>query len=311
MASRFSQSPSALSPTETSIRTSVTTLPKTESTQSNSSRITKPASTPANSALVNRAPLLPMQRQYADILSCMAKHHLQAPVLGVAWDSSANNMLWGGEFLQPTHNSTQYGFERVAHFLTYDLPNGDDRKLEPRRSALGLLYSCYGEAAFEMTDLAPLRFFTDSQLAGLRALLTQARNVSTTSSVGRMFDGIASLLDLHHYVGFEGQAIRTLEFAATQSSIKSSYPFAVSGSQPTLIDWREIIKAIVEDYREAVMTPVIAAKFHNTLVEIVVEVAHRTENSKIVLAGSCFQNKVLIERAIRRLSAEGFTPYWI
>jgi len=126
-----------------------------------------------------------------------------------------------------------------------------------------------------------------------------------------MFEGIASLLDLHHYIGFEGQAIRTLEFAATQSSTKSDYPFVVIGSQPAVIDWRETIQAIVEDYREAVMTPIIAAKFHNTLVEIVVEIAHQTENSKIVLAGSCFQNKVLIERAIRRLSAEGFTPYWM
>ncbi len=300
MASRFSQPSSALSPVEVSTKASVTTLLETNSVRSDNSQITK-----TNSALS------PMQRQYADILSCMAKHHLQAPVLGVAWDGSVGDGLWGGEFLQPTQDSTQYGFERVARFLPYYLPNGDYRTLEPRRSALSLLYSCYGETAFEMMDLAPLRFFTDSQLADFRELLTQERNVSTTSSVGQMFEGIASLLDLHHYVGFEGQAIRTLEFAATQSSTKGDYPFVVTDAQPALIDWRETIKAIVEDYREAVMTPVIAAKFHNTLVEIVVEIAHRTKNSKIVLAGSCFQNKVLIERAIRRLSVEGFTPYWI
>ncbi|MEM8505522.1 MAG: hypothetical protein AAF716_20515 [Cyanobacteria bacterium P01_D01_bin.1] len=301
------------------------------SSQSNASSTvapTKPAKTfVKNPVAARKVALRPVQRQYADILSFMAKNQLHAPVLGVAWDSSSgSNILWGGEFLQPTQSSTQYGFDQVARFLPYALPIADQTAadhftedypikegcaLEPRRSALGLLYSCYGESVFEMADLAPMRFFTHSQLAVLRETLSQKRYVLTTSSVGRMFDGIASLLNLHHYIGLKGQAARTLEFAATQSSTRSSYPFSVTEGQPVLIDWREIVKAIVEDCHEAVMTPIIAAKFHNTLVEIVVEIAHRTNNSQIVLAGSCFQNKVLIERAIRRLSAEGFTPYWI
>ena len=271
---------------------------------------------PARVALeteANYVPLKPFQHHYAHILSCMAKHQLKAPVLGVAWDGNGagkDGTLWGGEFLQPIQDGTQYGFERVAHFLPYYLPGRDSGILEPRRSALGLLYGCYGDAAFEMTDLAPIQFFTKSRLGKIQKELTHKVNVSLTSSVSRMFDGVASLLNLHHYIGFEGQALLTLEFAATQSSTRSIYPFTVKDTQPSLIDWRETIRAIVEDCRNAVMTPVIAAKFHNTLVEIVVEISHRTNNSQIVLAGSCFHNKILIERAIRRLSAEGFTPYW-
>ncbi|EDX87184.1 hypothetical protein S7335_4891 [Synechococcus sp. PCC 7335] len=278
-----------------------------------SDTVATPSKVPLGTS-AKHTPLVPFQHHYAHILSCMAKHQLKAPVLGVAWDGNGagkNSTLWGGEFLQPTQDGTQYGFERVAHFLPYYLPGGESCSLEPRRSALGLLYGCYGEAAFEMTDLAPIQFFTKSQLTTLQKTLTQKVNVSATSSVGRMFDGVASLLNLHHYVGFEGQAALTLEFAATQSSTRSVYPFTVTDTYPNIIDWRETFQSIVEDCRNAVMTPVIAAKFHNTLVEIVVEISHRTNNSQIVLAGSCFQNKILIERAIRRLSAEGFTPYWI
>ena len=86
----------------------------------------------------------------------MAEHQLQGPVLGIAWDGTGygtDQTVWGGEFLQTTDAS----FERVAHFLPYFLPGGDCCAEEPRRSALGLLYSCYGEAALEMTDLAPMQ----------------------------------------------------------------------------------------------------------------------------------------------------------
>jgi hydrogenase maturation protein HypF len=273
----------------------------------------------------------PMQHHYGHILACMADHQIQAPVLGIAWDgadSSSDRLTWGGEFLQihnqahnnhfarnnPAQNSNQNSLERVAHFLPYDLPGQESCILEPRRSAIGLLYSCYGEAAFEMSDLAPMQAFTKPQLMMLRKMLTHKINTSVTSSIGRMFDGIAALLNLHHYVSFEGQAALTLEFAATQSPVKLTYPFTLTHSSPCLIDWRPMLRAIVEDTREAVMTPVIAAKFHNTLVEIMVVIAQKTAQKtahlQVVMAGSCFQNSVLIERAIRRLSAEGFTPYW-
>ncbi len=247
--------------------------------------------------------------QYAHILSCMADNQTPSTVLGVAWDGADINThqaVWGGEFVQITPS----GFERVAHFLPYYLPGGDLCTLEPRRSAIGLLYGCYEEGAFEMSDLAPMQSFSKPQLMMLRKTLTCKGNVPVTSSIRRLFDGVSALLNLHHYVSFEGQAALTLEFAATQSPTKLTYPFTLIETHPCVIDWRPMLKAIVEDTREAVMTPVIAAKFHNTLVEIIVAIAQRFGNPQVVMAGSCFQNSVLIERAIRRLSAEGFTPYW-
>ena len=263
------------------------------------------------------------QHHYDHILSCITQHRLKPPALGIAWDGADRNpttRVWGGEFLQ----ATSQGLERIAHFLPYYLPSSDYCTLEPRRSALGLLYSCYGEAAFEMTDLAPMQAFQATQLVVLRKMLTNKMNVSVTSSIGRLFDGVASLLNLQQVVSFEGQAALTLEFAATQSPVQRVYPFVfIEGqdttgqspegeqySQPILIDWRPMVKAIVEDCRTAVMVPVIAARFHNTLAEIIVEMAQQAQISQVVLAGDCFQNTHLTESVIRRLSAEGFLPFW-
>lgn len=251
--------------------------------------------------------MIPIQRQYAHILSCINKNQVPAPVLGIAWDGAGDEQsLWGGEFVKITPK----GCEQVAHFLPYDLPGGDICTLEPRRIALGLLYSCYGEAAFEMSDLAPMQSFSKAQLIMLRKTLTHKINTPVTSSVGKLFDGVASLLNLHHYVSFVGQAALTLEFAATQSSLKLAYPFTLVDTYPCLIDWRPMVRAMVKDIREAVMTPVVAAKFHNTLVEMMVAIAQRTGSYQVVMAGNCFQNSALTERTLRRLSAEGFTPYW-
>lgn len=254
-------------------------------------------------------PLIPVQHHYAHILACIAEHQLEAPVLGIAWDGTGygtDQTVWGGEFLQTTDTA----FDRVAHFLPYFLPGGDWCAGEPRRSALGLLYSCYGEAAFEMTDLAPMQAFKAPQLVILRKMLINKINTSVTSSVGRLFDGIASLLNLHQITSFEGQASMTLASAAYQSPVKRIYPFTLSDSNPRLVDWRPIVKAIVEDSRTGVMTPVIAAKFHNTMTEIIVEVAQHSGLAQVVLAGGCFQNTRLLEQTIRRLSAEGLAPYW-
>jgi hydrogenase maturation protein HypF len=255
---------------------------------------------------------MPTQRHYAHILSCVAEYHIQPPALGIAWDGAGygpTQTIWGGDFLQITPDTTN-GLKRVAHFLPYYLPGGDVCSLEPRRSALGLLYSCYGEAAFEMIDLPPMQSFKKHQLIALRKMFTQKINTAVTSSVGKLFDGVAALLNLHQYVSFEGQAALTLEFVATQSPTKAIYPISLSETQPILVDWRPMVRAIIADYRNAVMTPVIAAKFQNTLVSIIGAIAQTTAMPQVIMAGDCFQNAALVEQAILQLSEEGFIPYW-
>lgn len=254
-------------------------------------------------------PLIPVQHHYAHVLSVMAEHQLQAPVLGVAWDGTGYGLdqtIWGGEFLRITES----GFERVAHLLPFPLVGGDRCSREPRRSAIGLLYSCYGETAFEMTDLASIQAFAESERTILQQMLTGNINTPMTSSMGRLFDGIAALLDLHQTVSFEGQAAMALEFAANDVLLPGDYPFTLGTALPWVIDWRPMVRAIVHDHRQGLSSAVISAKFHRTLVDMVGAIAQRVALSQIVITGGCFQSRVLSQQAIQHLRSKGFTPYW-
>ncbi len=86
---------------------------------------------------------------------------------------------------------------------------------------------------------------------------------------------------------------------------------AISNHQPSIIvDWAPMIRQLLDDQQRHVAVEIIAAKFHNTLVEMIVAVAQRVAEKQVVLSGGCFQNKHLTERAIRRLRESGFRPYW-
>jgi hydrogenase maturation protein HypF len=137
-----------------------------------------------------------------------------------------------------------------------------------------------------------------------------ARNVNcpVTSSAGRLFDSVAALAGLRPHVTFEGQAAMELEFLIDEVVTDEFYRIP-SGSNG-MIDWVPAIHAILKDLEDDVALPIVAAKFHNSLIEALVEIAHGVGETQVVMSGGCFQNKYLIERAISRLSTEGFQPYW-
>jgi hydrogenase maturation protein HypF len=130
-----------------------------------------------------------------------------------------------------------------------------------------------------------------------------------TSSAGRLFDAVSALIGIRQKVSFEGQAAMELEHAI-QPGINDSYDFNLKNGQPLILDWKPLILAIIEDLHKGGASGVIAAKFHNTLAEMIVRIGRRLGENAIVLTGGCFQNKYLTERAIVRLQEEGFQPYW-
>ena len=238
----------------------------------------------------------------------MAENHLEAPLLGVSWDGTGfglDGTIWGGEFLLVNETS----FQRVGHFRRFKIPGGEAAIKEPKRTALGLLYEVFGERLFEQCTIAPIQQFTQDELSVLRQMLRRGINSPETSSVGRLFDAVASILGLRHEVTFEGQAALLLEFA--QGEITSEcYDCIVRKAEMLVADWEPMIEQVLADIEQRVPVERIARKFHNTLVEVIVEMAHRIEQEKVVLTGGCFQNKYLLERAVERLEAEGFQPYW-
>jgi hydrogenase maturation protein HypF len=145
-------------------------------------------------------------------------------------------------------------------------------------------------------------------------MLVKKINAPFTSSVGRLFDAVASILGLRQKVGFEGQAAMELEFAAEQINLNETYSFLIlptsSAEHQLVIDWANIFQQILEELINKIPKEVIAAKFHNTLIDICVSVARCVNEAQVVLTGGCFQNKYLVERTVTALRKDGFDPYW-
>jgi hydrogenase maturation protein HypF len=254
-----------------------------------------------------KIPVIPIQHHYAHVLSGMVDNHLDPPVLGIAWDGTGyglDNSLWGGDFLSIPDRT---GFRRMAHLRSFSLPGGDRAAREPRRTALGLLYEAFGEAAFELEDCPTLQAFQPQEIKLLRTMLQKGVSSPRTSSVGRLFDAIASLIGLCHKNTFEGEAAMQLESAL--ESTANLYPCRLEQDETGtwILDWQEMVVAILND-KDSIGK--ISTKFHNTLVEMIVEIAHQVGISQVVLTGGCFQNRYLLEHAIRRLRGEGFAPHW-
>lgn len=259
-------------------------------------------------AVESRKPVHRVQHHWAHMLACMAENELEAPVLGVAWDGTgygSDGTIWGGEFLLTDKDS----FLRVACFRQFRLPGGEAAVKEPRRTALGVLYEIWGHRGLQDRDIAPIAEFSEKEIELIEQVLVKGLNAPVTSSAGRLFDAVASLVGLRQRVTFEGQAAIELE-SVIDSQVVDLYPFEVSDAFPQRIDWAPMIGEILIDLRHGQSAGLISAKFHNTLSEMIVELAQKNAQPKIVLTGGCFQNRYLLERSVLRLSQAGFRPYW-
>jgi hydrogenase maturation protein HypF len=249
-----------------------------------------------------------VQHHYAHVVACMAENELAAPVLGVSWDGTGYGLdatIWGGEFLRVDATS----FTRVGHFRQFRLPGGEAAIKQPRRTALGVLYQMLGESVFLRQDLLPIRNFTEDELGVLRQMLGKGVQSPVTSSAGRLFDAVASLVGLRQRVSFEGQAAMELELSLSEG-IDGRYPLELEGQAPFIVNWEPMISQILQDVHQGQTIGLISAKFHNTLAEGVVQAARKVGEPKVVLTGGCFQNRYLTERTVHRLREEGFRPYW-
>ena len=192
------------------------------------------------------APVHAVQHHWAHVLSCMAENEVEPPALGVSWDGTGygtDGTIWGGEFLLARGGS----FERVARFRQFRLPGGEVAIRQPSRAALGVLFEIWGEDALGRRDIPPVRDFLADRTPGDPAECSlRGLNAPVTSSAGRLFDAVASLIGLRHRVSFEGQAAMELEFAI-QLGINASYPFELRDGSPLIVDWGSAIEAIVGD----------------------------------------------------------------
>jgi len=238
-------------------------------------------------------PMKRVQHHHAHIAACMAENRLAGPVLGIAWDGTGFGMdgtIWGGEFLV----CTRAEFRRAAWLRPFPLAGGDAAAREPRRAALGVLR--------EMGSDHPPPGWRPGELEVLNRMLAERLNVVRTSSAGRLFDAVASLLGVCQIMSHEGQAAMRLEALAGEGG-GAPYPFGWIGKA---LDWAPMINELLTGGE---VPSVVAARFHATLVEMMVAVAKREQLADVCLSGGCFQNRRLLSDALRRLREAGFTPW--
>ena len=266
-----------------------------------------------------RAPGLPagvarvaVQHHHAHLAACLAEHGEPGPALGIVWDGTGagadehgrpDGSIWGGEFLL----GDAAGYRRAAHLLPFRLPGGDAAVKEPRRVALALLWELLGEPALERDDLAPVRACLPAERRLLGSMLLRQVHAPWTTSMGRLFDGVAALLGLRQSAAFEGEAAMALEFVADAAE-RGAYPLPLrpAADGPAVLDWCELLDALLTDQRRGAAAPTMAARFHNALVAAMVAVARHVGEPRVALSGGCFQNRLLTERGATALQAAGF-----
>ncbi|MBI4811535.1 MAG: carbamoyltransferase HypF, partial [Ignavibacteriales bacterium] len=256
--------------------------------------------------------LLQIQHHYAHITSCMAENQIDGRVLGISWDGTGYGLdgtIWGGEFLLTNDSS----FERVASFRQFRLPGGEQAIKEPRRTAFGMLHELFDDKLIEYDYLPTLKACSKTETTSFLQMLNKQINSPLTSSAGRIFDAVASIIGFRQHVSFEGQAAMELEWAIGDKQMDEHYQWSIDElkSKPKfIIDWSMLLHNIINDIKNGIDISNVSTKFHNTLVEIIVEISKRIGEKRVVLSGGCFQNKYLTERTVRRLEEEGFKPYW-
>ncbi len=255
------------------------------------------------------APTLAVQHHLAHVAACMAEHGIGPPVLGVAWDGTGwggDGTVWGGEFLRLDGT----GWRRVARLRRFPLPGGERAVREPRRAALGLLFAASGEDILKDVDLPPVAAFGAGERRVLLRMLERGVNSPLTSSVGRLFDAVASLCGLCQRATYEGQAARALEWAAEEAGTAAPYPLALRRADGMLeIDWRPAVEELLAEHRRGASVGHIAARLHAGLAEAVVAVAERSGIRRVVASGGCFRNARLRRLVAGRLRERGFHPF--
>ncbi len=257
-------------------------------------------------------PLIRVQHHHAHVAACMAEHGVTGEVLGIAWDGAGygtDGSLWGGEFLLATYRES----ERVANLHPFRLPGGEQAAREPRRAALAVQWETFGAQGC----LAGMEEGTEwrEQAQLVVAMLAKQIQSPVTTSMGRLFDSVASMLGLCQVAGFEGQAAMALEQEAMKASVSihgkdeaHPIPLIAREDEPQrwIADWRPMIELITDDLSRGIEKSRIAHRFHRSLAELIGQVAERVGLPQVVLTGGCFQNVLLADLARERLESAGF-----
>jgi hydrogenase maturation protein HypF len=255
----------------------------------------------------------------------MAEHRLEGPVLAVILDGTGlgeDGTIWGGEILL----AGLTGFTRLGHLSHLLLPGGDAANTEPWRMGLSALYRTFGEEGLAAERLPPALAQLDrARLDTVSAMLTGNFHSPPSSSCGRLFDAVASLLGLRQKISYEGQAAMELETLAKRART-SGWLTQLSPKSPTAISrfliesqgkWEisssEFVRMIMDGITRAEPAAIIALRFHSLLIssitKLIENLAQQTGIRQVVLSGGCMQNSLLLEGLFHTLHTIHLQPF--
>jgi hydrogenase maturation protein HypF len=255
---------------------------------------------------VGNRPLDLVQHHHAHVVSLLAEHgRIGEPIVGVSFDGTGygrDHTIWGGEILVLGHDS--HRFVRAGHLLPAPLPGGDAAVRNPWRMALSQLWM----AGIDWTpDLAPVAAATPEELRLTRSQLESGAACVPCSSMGRLFDAVASLLGVRHRIDYEGQAAIELEALAERAGGPGpSLPLTVRAD--AVIDPATLVQTMVSALYAGTQPALLAAAFHRAVAiaaaSVVTQVAGPIR--LVGLTGGVFQNVLLLRMCRELLQLKGF-----
>jgi hydrogenase maturation protein HypF len=265
----------------------------------------------------DKIPAQAIQHHHAQIAACMAENRLRedVTVLGIAFDNGglgqdaeqAKPVLWGGEFLMAGY----LDYQRPYHMAYMPLPGGEAAAGNLARTALAYLWEA--EIPWEI-DIPSVSAVCAQENSLLRSMLKHNLNTPPHSSMGRLFEAVASLAGLRQEISYTSQALWEMESAADPEE-SAAYTFEVrgTGDEKREIDPLPVIRAVVEDVRSRVSLKIISARFHNGVAKLVIDICTEMRShshiNRIVLSGEVWQNMLLLEKTMHLLNRGGFEVY--
>ena len=273
-------------------------------------------------------PLVRAQHHHAHMASCMADNHLEGKVLGLVWDGTGlgeDGTIWGGELLYGDYRKA----DRLGSIRPVRLPGGDKAVKEIWRIGCSYLKDAgipeEEWASFFVQDPAAKGLgklpaaegltkdvVTEAQLLQTGRLLDAGRNAPFSSGMGRLFDGVCSILGRKEIASYEGQGAVLLEAMAEDTS--RYYPVSYEETNGVYTaDVRTLIQAIASDCKKGQSVLAIAGAFHNSLAHLALdECLHAvklTGERRVVLSGGVFQNRRLLRLLVPLLEKNGLQVF--
>jgi hydrogenase maturation protein HypF len=262
-------------------------------------------------AALSGVDLTGVQHHHAHIAACLADNGADGPVIGVAFDGTGygtDGTIWGGEFLV----ADLTGFERAGHFATVPMPGGAAAIRQPWRMAAAYLDVAAADAVGPGSAARPELDVARRNEANWAAVVQLARrgvNAPLTSSAGRLFDAVASIIGVRDAINYEGQAAVELEQLADPAE-RGSYPARIWPGPPLQVAGADLVRAVAEDLAAGTDRSRIAARFHHGVAAVVQEccaiLRDRHGLTVVALSGGVFQNLLLCHEVADRLTARGF-----